>query len=329
MRDRWIVIACTGFLGLSLVAAPARGQDVLDQLETLAEENGKLYLSPLTSGLGVAMNQGIFHTGAVHGFFGFHIGVAVTGALLLDEDDTFLPVLPQQVTYGGVTFSNPYGSPRPTPTATGIGSGQVFEPQGSYRAALSAAGQNPANFALEFPEGFDIPAVPFAVIQASLGLILGTEVSVRFIPDIETTEEVGKVSATGFGVKHSLSQYIPLFPIHVAAHFGVQSLEVGDYLDASATTYGVIASKDLGVLTLYGAGGVESADVDVGYTVQNPTNDPGLPPDGTRIGFTDKLESQTRFTAGLTLNLAILKLSGDYSFADRNAASVKLLFSFR
>lgn len=319
---------------LACAALPASlaAQDARERLETLAKDNGILYVKPLTTGLGVAMNQGIFHTAAVHRTLGFHIGVSVGAMLVREEDDTFRPVLPGSVTYRGVTFTNPYGDPNAagvTPTVTGAGSGRVFEPQGSYRNAIVAAGGNPRHFALEFPEGFDIPAVPFAVIQGSLGLILGTEVAVRFIPKIETTEEVGSISATGFGIKHSLSQYIPLFPVDVAVYGAVQNLEVGDYVDASATAYGLVASKNLGPLTLYGAGSVESADVDVGYTVQNPNNDPGLPAHGTRVSFTDKLDAQTRLTFGGTLNLLALKISGDYSLADRNAVSAKVLLSFR
>lgn len=323
---------CAALLACAILPASLAAQGARERLETLAKDNGILYVKPLTTGLGVAMNQGIFHTAAVHKLLGFHIGVSVGAMLVQDEDNTFAPVLPGSVTYRGVTFSNPYGDPNaaaPTPTVTGAGSGRVFEPQGGYRTAISAAGGRPRDFALEFPDGLDIPAVPFAVIQGSLGLILGTEVSVRFIPQIETTEEVGSISATGFGIKHSLSQYIPLFPLDVAAFGALQNLEVGDYLDASATAYGLIASKNLGPLTLYGAGSREAAEVDVGYTVQNPENNPGLPAHGTRIGFTDKLDPQTRLTFGATLNLLVLKISGDYSLADRNAVSLKVLLSFR
>lgn len=338
MNTRWLVSIGAASLAM-LVPAGAGAQDVRERIESLTKENAILYAKPLTSGLGVAMNQGVFHTAAVHGLLGFHVGVAFTGAALTDDDDLFKPVLPKQVSYRGLTFTDPYGSPDAaglSPTVTGSGSGRVFEPQGAYRAALLAAAQNPSNFRLHMPDGFGddfgVDFVPMVVIQAGVGLILGTEVSVRLLPEIEIPavgEDVGKISATGFGIKHSLSQYIPLFPIDVAAHFGKLSLDVGDYVEASSTTYGLIASKGLGVLTLYGAGGRESADVDVEYVLDNPTNDPGLPPDKTRIAFTDELDGETRFTVGGTLNLALLKLSADYSFADRNAFSAKALFSFR
>ncbi|MBI4519408.1 MAG: hypothetical protein HY701_01110 [Gemmatimonadetes bacterium] len=313
-------------------AGSLSAQDALDRLETLARDNAMLYVQPVTQGVGTALNQGIFHTAGVHTFFGFHLGVSVSGVLLEDVDDAFIPVLPNSIPGAGACSTNPYGAPAsltPTATVTGPGSGQTYEPMGQCRLAIQAAGGNPSNYALNFPGGLDLPAVPFAVIQGSVGLLLGTEVSVRMIPAVETTEEVGKIQAIGFGVKHSLSQYIPLFPVDVSVYYGKQSLDVGDYVEASGSSYGLIVGKDLGLLTLYGAASRQSADVDVSYTVDNPDNDPGLPADGTKVTFKEELDTETRLTGGLTLNLGPIKLNADYSPGDRNTVSAKLLVSVR
>lgn len=323
-----ILSAVGGVLWAAAAPPPAHAQRARDRLATLAVENARLYAGPLTTGLGVAMSQGTFYTAGVHRPLGFHAGVAAVATLVPDDRSAFRPVLPATVIFGGETFAEPYGPPRPaveTPTVAGEGEGAIFEPRGAFRDALLAAGEDPAAFALRMPAGLDLPAVPFAVAELGLGLVLGTEVAVRAIPEVEVTEDLGTVRALGAGVKHSLTQYVPGAPLDVSAQYRYQSLEVGDYVDATAHTVGLIVGKRLGILTVYGAGGLESAELDVAYTLRNPL----LPEDGVRLAFTDELDTRERLTVGATLNLAVLRISGDYSFADEHAASAKLFLAFR
>jgi hypothetical protein len=325
---RRVVAALTVFA----LAPPSRGLaqegEVLDQIETLAADNAPLYLAPITLGIGASLNRGAFHTAATQGTLGFSVGVAAMGAWVPDADDTFVPVLPAEVTYRGVTYQDPYGTTSsPTPTVAGAGDGVRIQPGPELSAAALAAGQDPDELALPFPDGLDFPIVPFAVLQASLGLPGGTDVSVRGFPSVEVHGDVGSVSALGFGVTHSLSQYLPLPMLNLAAHVSWQSAEVGDYLDADALGFGLIASIDAGPLSVFGAGIREDPEVTLGYTVANPDGNPALPRDGLRVVVSPDVEPATRFTAGATLNLLAFKLSAAWTSGDYQTLAVKALVS--
>jgi hypothetical protein len=49
----------------------------------------------------------------------------------------------------------------------------------------------------------DLPAVPFAIGQGTVGLPFGTELTLRLIPSMTPEDEIGAVSALGWGLKHS------------------------------------------------------------------------------------------------------------------------------
>jgi len=335
MKNRRTALLAGAALTLTaLTAAPAGAQDIAGSLETLGVENAKLYVGPVTSGLAAAMNSGLFHTARVHKPLGLDIGVRGMGSVVSDVDDTFVPVLPASVDFLGVTYAAPYGPPAGaallSPTAVGQGVGLVLEPQGSFRQALVSAGQNPASFNIALPEGFDFPVVPYGAIQGSLGLVLGTEALVRFIPSIEISQDVGSIEMFGFGVKHSIDQWFPVpSPINIAVAYFHQELDVGTYLDASSDAFSLIVSKDLPVLTLYAAGTIEDANLDIQYTVANTAGIPGVPANGTRIAFQTDSPNDSRLTVGFTLNLGPLKLNGDYAVADQNVVSAGVFFGFR
>lgn len=120
------------------------------------------------------------------------------------------------------------------------------------------------------------------------------------VPAVTPHEDIGEIKATGFGLKHTVPRWVPGFPVDVALFGGVQKFQVGDWLDADARTYGVIASKRLGALTAFGHVGNASAVVSVGYTFSNPDDNPGLPADGTRLGFDTEVPGGLRAGGGLT-----------------------------
>jgi len=299
-------------------SAPVAAQDLEERLRTLGRENGRLYSHPVSAGLAAGLSSGWSHSAAPLDFGTVDVSVRVTGSLVPEEDESFQPILPASITVpelDGRTFSDPYGSGMDlrTPTAAGRGGGTVIEPRGELRQAIMEEGLDPDDFALRFPDGFDIPAVPMAVFQGTVGLPAGTQATVRFIPDIEVDEDVGALSSVGFGVQHSVSQWIPgETPVDVALEAGIQTFEAGDYLSADSRHASLVVSRDVGVLTLYGSGGVEDADVDVSYTL----DDPRAGAEDVEITFTDEGENTARFTAGFHLDLLFLQLNAGYTLAE-------------
>ncbi|MEX0980105.1 MAG: DUF6588 family protein [Gemmatimonadota bacterium] len=321
---------CGALLALLLIPADGRAQSIESELEALAQDNAQLYLHPLATGFGTALGTGFAQTARTHNRFGFDLGVRIMGAIVPDADRTFLPILPANVTYDGIDYGAPYealGSGR-TPTAAGDGSGVVLVPRGSFRGAIENAGENPDDYNVQFPEGFDIPAVPFALIQGSLGVGFGTDVIIRMIPAYEVSADVGEISAFGFGFKHSIDQWLPVLPVELAGVVGWQSFAVGEYLDANSKTLSLIASKGMGPFRAFASGGFASSSLDVSYTVSNPEANPGLPADGTTYGFTYRSTSSTRGSVGVGMKLLLLDVSAEYALGAYNTASVKVGFSF-
>lgn len=313
-----------------LLPGQATAQGVETDLTGLAMENAERYIEPLTLGLGYAMGGGIFDSAAPMRRFGFDVGVRVMGALPSEASKTFNVILPSSITYDGQTFPNPYqvqGGDPATPTAAGEGPGIILEPTAAFRAYLLTQGENPDDYNIPFPEGADIPVVPFLVAHASMGIGWGTELTLRLVPEVELDEEIGGLSAFGFGIKHSVSQWIPgAFPVDLAVLYGHQNVKVGDFLEGSMNQFGLMAGKGFGPLTLYGSSVMRTASVDVSYTVENPDGVPGLPADGERVGFTSDVDSRLVFGAGARLRLLIMNLSAQFTADEFSTISVKVGF---
>lgn len=320
----WLALA---FLCIPATALSAQG--IGESLRELGEQNARLYARPVVSGLGAAMNVGWFHTAAASGFLEVDVGVQVMGAGVPGADETFAPILPESFTHEGTTYPSPYrirdGRER-TPTAVGDGTPVVVEPAGDFREALEASpDDDPSDFAFTFPEGFDLPAVPAAALQGALGLGRETEITLRWVPSIEFDEEVGSVSSFGVGAKHALDQWFtrPL-PVGIAVAAGVQTFDVGDYATADASHISLIVSKDLASLTLFTAGTLEQSSVEVEYTVENPR----LPENQETISFTEDGANGSHLTAGLTLDVYVVRLGATYSVSDYSVLSAGLGVTF-
>lgn len=320
-------LTCAAVAVLCVAASPAvaTAQDVEQRLRALAEENARLYARPVTSGLGAAMNSGWYQGAAARDALGFSLDLRLMGAFVPRSDEHFTPVLPRSVTVEidgeSRTYQDPYGTSAgtTTPSVAGVGDGARFLPQGELRQDLEDAGERPSDYALEFPEGLDLPAVPMLVPQANLGVGQGTEISVRWVPSLEITGEVGAVEAFGAGARHSLSQWLPgAFPLDVAVSAGFQSFDAGDYLSASSRTVQLTVGKRLSILTLYAAGGLEDSQVDVSYTVENPA----LSEQGQTLSFSQEGANRSRFTAGLSLDVLFLELAADYTVSEYDVLQV-------
>ena len=328
---------------LALCAVPVRGQDIGQRIGVLTVPNAQGFVGPLARGVGHALTAGFVFSANPHGMLGFDLGVRLVGARFPETDETFDVVLPATATYtsplfGTKTYSDPYAASNNgrNPTVAGEGSGVVLSPTGTFRSDLILTGRDPDDFDIQFPEGLDFPAAPFAVLEGSLGIGFGTQIMARIIPTIDVWElvgvdEIGDVSAFGFGVVHSLAQWLPIptpfWDVSVVA--GTQKLELGNYAVARGTTLGLVAGAGLGPLSVYAHGSTYQASVDLDYTVSNPQNNPGLPADGTRLEFTEKVKRTQRLALGAQLDLILLKFSAEYGAGDYNTLSGRASFGFR
>lgn len=304
---------------LAPLLSPAAAQDggIEDQIRSLGADNGRLYGRPVTSGVGAGLAAGWFHGARSLGPLSVEVGVRGVGAFVPAEDETFEPVLPSEVSVdelGGATFSDPYGTGDglETPTAAGDGAGVVVPPEGEFREALVDAGLSPADFALRFPRGFDLPAVPVGALQLNVGVAPGVDIAGRLVPEIEIDQEVGSVQSVGGAVKLSVSDWMYVSPpVDVAVSAGIQNVEVGDYLSTDTRHASLLVSRSISALTLFASGTLEDSDSEVEYTVESEV----LPEGGTTLTFEDEGANSGRFTAGFNLDLLFLQLKADYSVA--------------
>lgn len=286
---RWL-----GLVMILLIAPGIAAQDLQDYLSRYLGDNGKKYLQPLGDAFGANLNSGLYHTAHIPRV-GLHIGVEViaTGALISDAQRSF--------------------------TAT---TEAGFEPQTSLEvptvfgetAPVAVPGQGGTVY--NFPGGYDLSVMPLAMPQITIGSLLGSEVTLRYAA-LELNEEVGDLNLLGIGFRHSLSQYIPLFPVDVAASVFYQTLTVGDLLDAKTRVIGLSASKTFNLFTLYGGLSHETSVMEASY-------EHGEGEEAETISFDMEGANSVRLTLGATLKLAIFRLHADYSLAAQNSACVGL-----
>ncbi len=166
---------------------------------------------------------------------------------------------------------------------------------------------------------------PFPILQASVGLPMGIEPSIRMIPAISIPGDVGdalgEISSFGVGLKVDVDQFIPipLFPVDIAAQAFYQNFSIGDILSANNMNFNVHVSKKLLMLTPYIGMGVDNTTFTASYEMG----------DGVKQDFTIKGDNKLRTTFGLNIKLLILQVNAEYSMGEYNSAAVGLAFTLR
>ncbi len=279
-----------------LLASPLSAQ-IEDHLSAYTGKNAEGYLNPLVSAMGTALNGGVYRSGYIPKS-GLNIAIEFpfVGLYFTDEDKTFMGT-----TEAG--FSPETSVPVPT----------VIGPTG----AVVVTGDGGTQFA--FPGGFDVGSFAIAAPQIRVGSVLGTEAMVRFIAFRIGDSELGDVMMAGFGVRHSLSQYMGPTPVvDIAASFFWQDFKLGensngDDLSRTKTySFGAQVSKKLGnVINPYTGLYYNTYKTDIAYTSETSGD-----PESIELSFDDAF---VQFTLGLELNLWIFNVWGEYNIAERQS----------
>lgn len=338
MASREFITAVGLFLSLaSFLPESVRAQekDLSTKLSQFLGDNGRNYIQPAVSSFSANLNSGIFQTGEVHGFLGFEVGLVGMLAPVPEDKKTFQAILPDSIPYQGNTYfaGTDYDQHVVTPTALGSKTGGIVNTK-----------QVPPKPVFQFLGGTGLKMVPLIAPQLKIGGPLGTEAIVRYVPEIKLNDEVGKLQFVGFGVKHSISQWLPgpsiagaskpgEFPLDISVGlmyqvFTLKDTAGGDFIKTKAFNIGVQASKKFLLLTVYGGVGYESATTDISYRYQPATEyAPGLQPVPVKLEGI-KGDNTLRITAGLKLHLPFLDVFADYSVAAQPVASGGVAISF-
>lgn len=306
---------------LAAVPAMAQDEDDGDELSELLSDVGegyaRGYLAPLISGFGIDQNSGLFHTANIPNT-GLKIGFAIKAmaSKLGDEDKTFRtsqrvdladwlePTDPGYGEEGTIVFEGPtvFGSDEESGSITAYWHGiPVYEAEGIESLV-------------------DLDYVPLVTPELSVGGIAGLRGTLRWVPDIDAGD-VGKIKYMGLGVSYSPNAFFPTLPVHVAVGMFQQSLDVGDVIESTASSYYLAVSKDFSPITVYAGVAKEESSMDVHYTY---TEDDGSETD---IDFSLDGVQEKRTTLGATLNLG-LKLNVEMSKGNLTNYTGGLIFGF-
>ena len=269
---------------------------VEDRFQSLLDKDLEQFAQPLATSIGVGFNSGTYNTAYVSKLFGFSIGVRGMLMLIPDEQLTFTPEdLPEN-----------YSTDKETATIFG-GKGTAYSGPLGY---------------LTYPAGIDKNYFPLVTPQASVSAF-GTELMIRYLPEIQVGDE--NLTLFGFGIKHSISQYIPLIPIDIAVQYTNNTFSITNIVEVKSSAFNVHASKSFALVTVYGGLQYETSTLDLEYTYKDEN---GTSPnkDGENFKLNFEGDNNIRATVGAALNLTFLTLNADFSLGAQNAASVGLSF---
>lgn len=330
---------------LFLLSFSVKSQDL--ELLLLAKDDSNLlirnYMTPVMEGMLYSLNDGWYHTAKTHKKLGFDITISANAAIVPNSSKTF------QFNANDYQYLTLESGDSKMQTVMGKDNKSVIAVRipesGDYKVA---------QFSLSDGIGNDLPlnAVPSPMIQASVGIPLSTDISIRYLPKINTDDVEGNL--IGFGIKHNLLQYlgpVDKLPLNVALFAGYTTMDATYYVGNASTgfagsnqeatfklnayTIQTIASLDFPVISLYGAVGYDTGTstlklkgtYELTYTyegnnntvtesVKNPIN-------------MDFNANGVRGTLGAKLNIGFFKIFGDYTIKEYNTVTAGIAFSFR
>jgi hypothetical protein len=161
------------------------------------------YAEPFTRAMSISMNSGWAHSAKVHKTFGFDLSIGASYVQVPSSDLTFNP---QELSIPGYSF---IGEKAPTISSD--------EKIGSTFITKQFIDGVPFGFSIPVLKGLNISYGAMLNLQASFGLFKGTDIIVRYIPDISSSSnrlieediQVRRTGLIGGGIKHDVKQWIP------------------------------------------------------------------------------------------------------------------------
>ena len=328
------------FSSVSFINAQSNINDLFTAGVEDAERFTNDYLAPLSEGALYSIAGGWYNTADAKPLGGFEISIIGNMTSFKNKDDKKSFVL-NTADYENLQFVD--GS---TSRAVSTALGDIEGVQVYVEAEVAPGVTSREEF--ELPSGLaaeDLNFIPSGYIQASVGLIKGTEIKARFLPKINTDEV--SVSFYGFGLQHEFTKHLPadkMLPVAISAVIGYTHLSGSyDFTDTdiidgedqrletvlNTWIFQAVASTRLPVINFYGGLGYMSGKMDTDvlgtYNVQSgPFQNTYTDPFSL-----SKKASGVVANIGTKLKLGFFRLHADYSIAEFNNLSVGVNFGFR
>lgn len=304
-----------------------------------AEKFTTAYMIPVSEGLMYSMSAGWYNSGKSKPLGGFEVSFIGNMASFKNNEDKKGFVL-NTTDYENIQFQDGSTS-KIVSTALGDIQGQ------NIVIAANIQGNN-VNETIELPSGLaseNINFVPSGFIQASVGLIKGTEIKARFLPKIDT--DGAKVGFYGVGLQHEFTKHLPadkILPIAISGVIGFTHLD-GSYdlentsaisgenqsleLEMNTWVFQAVVSTKLPIINFYGGIGyiTGKSEIDVLGTYEVASSP--LP-----ITYVDPFSLNNKVSGvtgnvGAKLKLGFFRLHADYTLAEFNSISFGVSLGFR
>lgn len=330
------------FLGACLTTvAQADFNNVLAAGVEDAERFTTDYMAPLSESVVYSMSTGWYNTADAKPLGGFEISIIgnITGFKNKEDKKTFI-LDPSD--YENLDFVENPGVAREVSTALGDISGtQVYVEGEVLGVTVRETFELPSGLA-----GENIDFIPSGYLQASVGVIKGTEIKARFLPKMEY--EDASIGLFGLGIQHDFTKLLPadkILPVAISAVIGYTNIN-GDYdlsnarliegenqrieAEISSWTFGAVVSTKLPIINFYGGvnyiTGKSVTDVLGTYRVNSGPFESETYEDPFSI--VKKVNGVTG-TLGTKLKLGFFRLNAEYNLGEFNTATVGINFGFR
>jgi hypothetical protein len=315
------------------------------------------YISPWLGAFGAGLNGSWYTTAKPHKLGGFDVTASVNFSLIPSSEKTF------DLNAIGLTdtkFLDPSGS-----TIAQTIAGSKNEGPGLYIESMATG--SPVKMAeYKTPAGTGLNFMFAPMVQAAVGLPFGTELKVRYLPQIPVNR-YGNVSLWGVGIMHSIIQYIPgyaMLPVDLSVFGGYTrftanlpiSMQPDDYSNytsayssssftgqkfspvLSAINVSLVGSAKVLIFTVYGSVGYVKTSTSLKFRGLYP-----FPEVNSSTGVVEYKDanvqalspidikgfSGVKATVGLRIKLSVLAFNVDYSRAEYNVVSAGFGVSFR
>lgn len=294
---------------LGIASQPVSAQlDALDDFFSAStadvQKLTEAYLSPFATGLSTTLNSGWATKAAPTKKLGFSVQVRFAVAAVPDEAQTY------DVNDLGLTGGY---------TVSGSESSTISGPDNAGQT-LSLGGFP----VITTPAGTGFNYVPIAMLQGNIGLIKGTDLSVRYIPET-SLGDFGNLSLTGFGVKHGLNQWLPggkLLPVDISVMAAYTNLTLNADLSATqavetttdAFVINALVGKTLPFISAYAGIGFQSGSFELNMEQGGALAAP--------ISYTQDSDAAIHALAGAQFKIAIFRIYAEATVAEYTTYNV-------
>jgi len=360
MKQFLLLSLCCLLMG----SASAYSGSLDSTLQKMAGSAVQGYVGPIVSGFGADLNGGWFHRAPTAEMYGFDLefGVVAMGTLFSDAHKTIPAGVGGQFTFDAaqsaqIAATIPNYSSLPASYQSAIKNQIANTPFTVDLTGPTIIGSKTDTVKVNFhaqpitvntpngPQTYNlgstsintgvtglldnVKTIPLAAPQLSIGTLVGTQLTFRYLPNVKLNSDIGELKYFGFGIQHNPGIWFPNpLPLDVSASFFTQTLDVGSVLKTKATAFGVNASKRFGPgalnITPYAGFMLESSTMTFNYTSTLQTPDGGT--QQVTVNLPLKGDNKSRLTLGLSLKLLFLNINADYNISTYNSFTGGVMF---